>query len=272
MLAGVAVAAIWLLPSHMYPGSEADARATLQGGLLTAAAALLAVAGGLVALDETRQGNAEVRRANDNQHVRELYVSAIELLGSDKLDVRLGGLYALERIANDSPPDRRTIVEVLCAYVREHVRSGTGRVNYLGNRVPDTDAQTAVTILGRMQNTLRQIHIELDHADLAGVDLLQANLSFAFLFGANLTGASASEAKFTNTYLNETNLTMAILIKSSFADANLTDAILDGARLDDSDLSRARGLTQDQIGSATGNEHTKLPPGLTRPAHWTSSP
>jgi hypothetical protein len=88
---------------------------------------MTAVAGGLIALDETRQANAETKRANEaadvreraanaNTHVRGFYAAAIGLLGSDTLDVRLGGLYALERIAIDSPADQRTAVEVLSAF------------------------------------------------------------------------------------------------------------------------------------------------------------
>src|SRR6266702_335401 len=42
------------------------------------------------------------------------------LLGSDNLDVRLGGIYALERIASSSEVDRGPILEVLTAYVRGH--------------------------------------------------------------------------------------------------------------------------------------------------------
>jgi hypothetical protein len=34
--------------------------------------------------------------------------------------VRLGGIYALERIVNDSPDDRAIIIEVLTAFVRTH--------------------------------------------------------------------------------------------------------------------------------------------------------
>ena len=42
------------------------------------------------------------------------YTKAIEQLGPDKgLDVRIGGIYALERIARDSPRDHPTIMEVL---------------------------------------------------------------------------------------------------------------------------------------------------------------
>ena len=50
------------------------------------------------------------------------YTKAIEQLGSDKLDVRIGGIYALERIARDSARDHPTVIEVLAAFVREHSR------------------------------------------------------------------------------------------------------------------------------------------------------
>jgi uncharacterized protein YjbI with pentapeptide repeats len=38
-------------------------------------------------------------------------------LGSDKAPVRLGGLSALERLAQDNPAHRQTIVNVICAYL-----------------------------------------------------------------------------------------------------------------------------------------------------------
>jgi hypothetical protein len=38
-------------------------------------------------------------------------------LGRDKAPVRLGGLYALERLAQDNPAHRQTIVNVICAYL-----------------------------------------------------------------------------------------------------------------------------------------------------------
>lgn len=56
--------------------------------------------------------DAEARR------ITELYTKAVEQLGSDKAPVRLGGLYALERLAQDNPRQRQTIVNVWCAYLR----------------------------------------------------------------------------------------------------------------------------------------------------------
>jgi hypothetical protein len=42
----------------------------------------------------------------------------MDQLGSKEIDVRLGGIYALERIARGSKEDHPQIVEVLTAYVR----------------------------------------------------------------------------------------------------------------------------------------------------------
>ena len=53
-------------------------------------------------------------------HVTDRYTKAIEQLGSDRLNVRLGAIYALERIMIDSARDHPTIVEVLAAFVREY--------------------------------------------------------------------------------------------------------------------------------------------------------
>jgi hypothetical protein len=52
------------------------------------------------------------------RRVTELYTKAVEQLGSDQAPVRLGGLYALERLAQDTPALRQTIVDVICAYLR----------------------------------------------------------------------------------------------------------------------------------------------------------
>ena len=52
------------------------------------------------------------------KRVTELYVKAADQLGAAKAPVRLAGLYALERLAQDNPAHRQSIVEVICAYLR----------------------------------------------------------------------------------------------------------------------------------------------------------
>lgn len=51
--------------------------------------------------------------------ITERFSKAVEQLGSDKIEVRLGGIYALERIAQDSDRDHWTIMEVLTSFIQE---------------------------------------------------------------------------------------------------------------------------------------------------------
>jgi hypothetical protein len=60
-------------------------------------------------------------QVNREGQITERYTRAIDQLGSNKdLEIRLGGIYALERIARDSARDHWTVMEVLTAYVRQH--------------------------------------------------------------------------------------------------------------------------------------------------------
>lgn len=85
-------------------------------------------------------------------------------------------------------------------------------------------------------------------ADLIGANLKNADLRFANLRGAYLIAAD----------LRGANLRRADLIGADFRDANLGGA----------DLTDSLFLTQSQLNAARGNAGTKVPPGLSRPAHW----
>ncbi len=52
------------------------------------------------------------------RRLSELYLKAVEQLGSPQAAVRHGGLYALERVAQDNSHQRQTVVNVICAYLR----------------------------------------------------------------------------------------------------------------------------------------------------------
>lgn len=66
----------------------------------------------------------QVRLAEDasldaiERRITELYTKAADQLGSTTAAVRLAGLYALERLAQNTPTQRQTIVNLLCAYLR----------------------------------------------------------------------------------------------------------------------------------------------------------
>lgn len=69
---------------------------------------------------QVTESDARERRLN------ELYLKAVEQLGSSQAAVRHGGLYALERVAQDNPRQRQTVVNVICAYLRNPLHPATG--------------------------------------------------------------------------------------------------------------------------------------------------
>ncbi|WP_220040300.1 pentapeptide repeat-containing protein [Nonomuraea aridisoli] len=107
------------------PPAPPSGGSTPRGEILRTALAAGAGVGAAVtlALAFRRQRHQEVATlaathdANERR-VTELYTAAAEQLGSDKAAVRLAGLYALERLAQDNPDHRQTIVNVICAYLR----------------------------------------------------------------------------------------------------------------------------------------------------------
>lgn len=64
------------------------------------------------------QSAGDTRHDASERRITELYTKAADQLGSEKAAVRLAGLYSLERLAQDTPDLRQTIVSLLCAYLR----------------------------------------------------------------------------------------------------------------------------------------------------------
>ncbi|WP_405392416.1 hypothetical protein OG596_34145 [Streptomyces sp. NBC_01102] len=86
-------------------------------------AAVVAVVGLWYPNVQTRQANEQAQQANaqagDDRalakegQITDRYTAAVGNLGEDKVDVRLGGIYALERIMQDSGRNQPTITNVL---------------------------------------------------------------------------------------------------------------------------------------------------------------
>jgi uncharacterized protein YjbI with pentapeptide repeats len=135
---------------------------------------------------QERQALAAEHDATERR-LTELYTRAVDLLGNDRAAVRMAGLYALERLAQDHDRQRQTMVDVLCAYLR----------------MPDPDespqeAQVRLTAQRLLARHLRPADesafwpgIRLDLAgarladfDLSGCDVADADLTRAVLLGA----------------------------------------------------------------------------------------
>jgi hypothetical protein len=218
-----------------------------RGRLLTLAAGLLA-AGALVftALNfnllrrNSQQADRWQRRAHElteQGQVTDRYTKAIEQLGSDKLDVRIGGIYALERIARDSGTDQPAVVEVLAAFIREHSREQWPPPDHPASRDQERstrpDVQAAAAVLGHRDPRQDKRRIHLNDADLAGVHLRDANLAGTDLRGADFTGAVLREAHLESADLRGADLTHADLSRANLADTYLTGANLTGAQWPD---------------------------------------
>ena len=79
-----------------------------------------------------RATNTQLRIAEQGQ-ITERYNAAITNLGSRSIDVRLGGIYALQRLMKDSPPDQPTVIAVVCAFVRDRA-TGSAKPRTSGSR------------------------------------------------------------------------------------------------------------------------------------------
>ncbi|GGM84664.1 hypothetical protein GCM10012275_64210 [Longimycelium tulufanense] len=114
-------AAHWLLTEAAGASDPSRARIEAMRTALTVGAG---TGGGVVLLLAARKQwlseRAQAHNEDDasERRITELYTKAVEQLGSDKAPVRLGGLYALERLAQNNPSHRQTIVDVICAYLR----------------------------------------------------------------------------------------------------------------------------------------------------------
>jgi len=84
---------------------------------VTVAAFFGAVLAGIYAYRKQRLAEGDARRA-DAEQLASRYTSATEQLGHAKPAVRLGGVYAMARLADDWPEQRQTCIDVLCAYLR----------------------------------------------------------------------------------------------------------------------------------------------------------
>ena len=251
----LAIALVLLVPAahwlaHHDIGSAREpllqaARVAAQGQLLTLGAGLFA-AGALLAVADFTLSQRPLKLTEQGQATRR-HTEAIEQLGSDKLDVRIGGIYALERVARDSARHHPAVMEVLTAFIREHSHEPWPPPDS-GGREPERstrpDVQAALTVVGR-RDAQRDIQpMNLTGTDLARADLHGANFTRADLGGADLTGADLHGADLTSANLGRADLTGADLGR-----ADLTRARLFFARLFCARLSYAR-LTRADLGGA----------------------
>ena len=96
-------------------------------------------------------------------------------------------------------------------------------------------------------------------AQVKGAPLWGTNLRDADAVGAFLAKADLTLADLQRIFLTNANLQGADLWGANLQGAFLYQADFKGARLEGTDFTNARGLTQDQLEGACGNDETRLP-------------
>lgn len=298
----------WKLPPLLYGDTDfkSDARLKAITDTRTALLAGLVVVGALL----TFWQNNRMRDLTERGQITDRYAKAIDQLGSEKLDVRLGGIYALEQISYDSSAYQATIVEVLSAFVRVHSRplyrlrsheadlktrglASGGSLQQGGGAVREevvlrdeldrakdhvsfyplpADVQAAMTVLGRLCTAQS---VDLKGAYLKGVDLKHAHLKDAHLEGAIPEGTDLMrvirEGETPEKPIPEgANLEKALLEYAHLEGAILTDAHLEGANLDGAELEAA-DLAGAHLNGALLGSAKGLTIGQVKRAHCYSS-
>ncbi|MGR6920065.1 pentapeptide repeat-containing protein [[Actinomadura] parvosata] len=236
----------WDLGSARPPADHAAAVNNIRTTLLQGVGGLVLLIGAYLTwrqLQLSRHGQAT-----------ESFAAAITHLGDPNVDVRLGGIYALERIARSSPADRRAIGEILAAFIATRTRhphrdaqdarrvAGTsGDPVGLSLRAPDIHA--ALTVLGRRRPVSGQVlaldRVALPRTGLASARLRHVDLHFSELSESTLVGVDLTRADLTGARLAGAILPDAVLYQADLRDAVLTGVIAEGADLRATDLSKA---------------------------------
>jgi uncharacterized protein YjbI with pentapeptide repeats len=192
--------------------------------------------------------------------VTDRFTKAIEQLGATdngkpKWELRLGGIYALERIAHDSERDHSPIMEILSAYVRENAPVKDAKGTSSSDEKDDAIAvgiQAILRVLRRREWRYEKAgqHLDLQdtylrgenlaHANLAHANLAHANLAHANLAHANLAHANLAHANLEFAHLERANLTGASLMCANLTYAGLMRANLRDANLAEADMTRVQ--------------------------------
>lgn len=276
------IAALVLAPAWLHPAltesalrgvTDAEKRITLQQKQSelqnNARATLLQGLAGLVLVAGAAATWQQVRIARHG-HITDRITKAVDQLGEDTVDVRLGGLYALERVAKDSYEDRATVTAILVAFVRTHAPIGVPGADeadvWLGIRAPDV--QAALTVLARRPRTPDEPEIYLSRTDLRKARMVEGRWDGMICAHSNLAGARMRNSSLVRAAFDHSDLREAHFCDASLVGAKLRDTRLDGANLHGADLRGAdlTGATLDgaDLTGVRTDAHTIWPKGFNK--------
>jgi Pentapeptide repeats (8 copies) len=275
---------VWLNPPlsqaalrSVHVGSERITLQQAQGQLQNdTRTTLLQALAGIVVVAGAAATWRQVRISREGQ-ITDRLTHAIDQVGSDIVDVRVGGIYALERLARDSADDRLAVEEILATFIRTHAPWPAGHeshpdphptpdvdeaIPWLTDRAPDV--RTALRALGRLPHDAHDFPLALRRVDLRRtnfyygtlirIDFGDSNLAASWAPGVRwelcrlintdlrqtrLSRATLDGSDFTKAHLEGATLEKASLVRACLRDANLRDADLTDSNLTGADLRGA---------------------------------
>ena len=217
-------------------------------------------------------------KVSQEGQITERLARAIDQLENSAIEIRLGGVYALVRIANESEKDYWPIMEIFTAYVRKNScvdsrlkeKSKTSKVismdiqtnestkkEFSKTRKIPFDIQAILTVIGRPKNSLNHREskcLNLEMTCLQGADLIDtyfegANFINAHLEGVYLKDAHLEGADLKAAHLEMANLEWAKLERVNLKNVYLEKANLSGTNLEVSDLKNANFKKSHLVGA-----------------------
>ncbi len=203
------------------------------------------------------QASAAQRQAFTAQEglANDRYQKGAEMLGSDVLSVRIGGIYALRSLVDDMPQVYGAPVKrLLCAFIRNPTEDSSLLFNHeftdTGFTLLRDDVKAAleaVTVRSEM-DILRERASRMNH------DLVHSNLQRLALLNGNFRNFNLSSADLSNSLLANANFTDAILAFTDLSDADIGGANFDRTMLNDCNISGAKFTSVALFrGQAAGN-------------------
>jgi uncharacterized protein YjbI with pentapeptide repeats len=187
--------------------------------------------------------------------ITERFTRAVDQLGNQSQEVRLGGIHALGRISKESKKDYLPIMMILADYVRinssvysylenDSPKNGSISMDILANeiaknensevRTVSSDIQAALRVIGESKSCFKSENgkrLNLQDTFLKKADLSFFNLEGVFMSRANLENAILGKTHLEEAFLNGTNLKFAYLGRAELKGANLVQADLSRADL-----------------------------------------
>jgi hypothetical protein len=179
--------------------------------------------------------------AAEDKQVTERFTKAIEQMGSDKPEICMGGIYALERIASDSEKDHWIVMEVLCSFIRH--RSSIEK-NYSNQQTISGEIQAAVTVIKRRKASQdpKRKNLDLSFSYLKGADFSSDSFKLFLSRGERFVTLNLRGVDFTGSNLELSDFTGSSLVSACFSKAKL-----DAADFTRTDLTRADFTTSSQL-------------------------